>query len=55
MSKFVRKQLRFGQYEEYFEHNGVKEGIYKEYHSIGQLAEICTYVNGQREGNFKLL
>ena len=52
MSKFVYNKIPFG-HEEYFEHNGLKEGIYKKYHSNGLLYLECNYINGLREGVFK--
>jgi antitoxin component YwqK of YwqJK toxin-antitoxin module len=41
-------------HEEYFEVNGKKEGIYKQYWKNGNLKEICNYINGEMNGIYKL-
>jgi len=50
MSKFVCNQLKYGFIEEYFEHNGLKEGIYKIYWSNGQPQVISNYINNIENG-----
>jgi antitoxin component YwqK of YwqJK toxin-antitoxin module len=38
---------------EVFMHNDKREGIYKSYHSNGQLYEEVNYIDGKREGEYK--
>ncbi len=38
--------------KEYFEVNGVKEGVYTEYYSNGNIYIICNYVNGVIHGTY---
>ena len=41
-------------FAEWFEVNGIAEGIYKSYWCDGQPKLICNYVNGKKEGEEKL-
>lgn len=34
--------------EEYFQNNNIKEAIYKEYHSNGNIRIECNYINGKK-------
>ena len=38
--------------EEYFQNNNIKEGIYKQYYSNGQLLAECNYINGKKVGKY---
>ena len=40
--------------EEYFQNNGLKEGMYKSFHPNGHLSKEIEYVNGVRHGKTKL-
>ena len=39
--------------KEYFQNNGIIEGIYKSYYVNGQLYEEVNYINGERNGIYK--
>ena len=40
--------------EEYYEINGKKEGIYKEYYNNGQLNVVCNYIDDKLNGEYKI-
>jgi antitoxin component YwqK of YwqJK toxin-antitoxin module len=49
------KSKKRGKYlkEEYFQNNGIKEGIYKKYYDMGNLQLECNYINDKLNGNCK--